>query len=51
MLLKTFFLLAFLYPFMIHAQTADEIVKKYVDFIGGKTGKLKHIILKIKPLN
>ena len=36
MLLKTFFLLAFLCPFMIHAQTADEVVKKYVEFIGGK---------------
>ena len=28
--------MAFLYPFMTRAQTADEIVKKYVEFIGGK---------------
>lgn len=36
MVLKTFFLLGFLYPFTIHAQTADEVVKKYLEFIGGK---------------
>jgi hypothetical protein len=33
---KTIFFLVSLYPFAMHAQTADEVVEKYVDFVGGK---------------
>jgi hypothetical protein len=41
------FLLVFLFPFCLSAQQADDVIKKYVAFIGGKKGWEKVKTLKI----
>src|SRR5688572_9714134 len=41
------FLLVFLFPFCLSAQRADDVIKKYVAFIGGKKGWEKVKTLKI----
>ena len=41
-----FFIFIFLFPFCLQAQNADAVIKKYIDFIGGKKNWVKVKTLK-----